>query len=338
MPRYNYSTRQWEKTPEEIEEEKRKAFEAQQEQSSVQRQAQTTRKKSFLENFLSAGLGNKIDVDFSDAKNMFSGYFKKPEAFKDGYQFGDINKTINSTGIKAMNEFTKGILNIGEGIGDTLTYGTSYALKKTGFLKNYIDPEDLKKEAQKDIFNNLFKESDKMASKNSITDYKTDSIINSLGYMYGLQASAGLGKTTASQTAISTAVTFESAYGHGLTEAYNAGASDKDANLYALISASAEAGSELMFGGIGKGTKAVGLSKSAIPLDDIVAEKLSKNCKSMIMQNLTRAIVKSAGEGVEEIVSGFFSGLGKKLTYMKDEDFNKILLVEQLQKMKSIIR
>lgn len=304
MPKYNYSTRKWEKTKEEEEEEYRKAYEEQTKQSQTQ---QVKKKNGLLDN-----------------------WFKTPEAFKDGYDFGDVTKTLIGTGIKGANEFTKGILNIGEGVGDTITYGEYHLLKKTGWFKNYIDPEDLKKEAQKDIFNNLFKESDKVFGKNSITDSKTDSIINSVGYMYGLQATAGLGKTAGAQTMISTATTFGSAYGHAMTEAYNGGATDKEARQYALIAATAESASELMFGGIGKGTNAVGLSRSAIPIDDMVAQGVSKRFKSKVMQNLTQWAIKSGGEGVEELVSGFFSAVGKKMTYMKDEDFNKILEDEHL--------
>ena len=304
MYKLNTATGRWEDDEEEL----KKQYEA---QIKEQQSQQQKKKKGFFD-------------------SLTSGWFKTPEAFKDGFDLSDIPKTLISTGIKGANEFTKGILNIGEGIGDLITYGEYHLLKKTGWLKDYIDPEDLKKEAQKDIFNNLFKESDEVFGKNSVTDTKVDSIVNSLGYMYGLAASAGLGSTAKTQTLISTAVTFESASGHAMTEAYNNGATDKEAYIYGLISGAAEAGSELMFSGIGFGTNATGLTKSAIPLDDMVAKGLSSKFKSNVMKNLTQWVVKSGGEGIEEVISGFFSALGKKHTYMKDKDWNEIIEDEQL--------
>ena len=309
MPKYNYSTNRWEKTQEEIEEEQRKIIEEQQRQQQLAQQQQK-KKKGFFDNLL-------------------SGWFKTPERLKDGYnplKF-ELTKSLFDTGGQVATEFTKGILNIGEGIGDTINYTISSVADKLGA---HEFAENLKEETKKDLFNNYLKPNNEIYGKNSITDNKTDNIVNSLGYMYGLYATAGLGSTTATQTAISTAVTFESSYGHALSEAYNAGASDKDARRYALISASAEAGSELMFGGIGKGSKAIGLSKSAIPLDDKVAKFASDRFKSTFAKNLTQWAIKSGGEGLEEVVSGTFSALGKKLTYMKDEDFKKILKDEQL--------
>ncbi len=309
MYKLNTATGRWEDEEEELRKQQEKL--KKQYESQVKAQEASKKKKGFFD-------------------SLTSGWFKTPEAFKDGFDLSDIPKTLISTGIKGANEFTKGILNIGEGIGDLITYGEYHLLKKTGWLKDYIDPEDLKKEAQKDIFNNLFKESDEVFGKNSVTDTKVDSIVNSLGYMYGLAASAGLGSTAKTQTLISTAVTFESASGHAMSEAYNNGATDKEAYIYGLISGAAEAGSELMFSGIGFGTSATGLTKSAIPLDDMVAKGLSSKFKSNVMKNLTQWVVKSGGEGIEEVISGFFSALGKKHTYMKDKDWDEIIEDEQL--------
>ena len=50
---------------------------------------------------------------------------KVPENFKDGYQFGDITKTAGSTILDLGTSTTKGIFNLGEGIGDLAQYGVA---------------------------------------------------------------------------------------------------------------------------------------------------------------------------------------------------------------------
>ena len=309
MPRYNYSTNKWEKTQEDIEEEQRKIIEEQQRQQQLaQQQSNNSKKKGFFD-------------------NLKSNWFKTPEAFKDGYDFGDVTKTLFGTTGKVASEFTKGLLNIGEGIGDRINYGIAWGADKLGA---HDFAENLKNETKKDLFNDYLKPNDEIYGKNSITDRKVDNIVNSLGYIYGLQATAGMGKTKGAQTLISTAVTFESSYGHAMSEAYNAGATDDEARKYALIDATAEAGSELLFGGLGKGTNAVGLSSGIGGFDDQVINYLTRSFKNKITKNLSQWALKASAEGLEEIISGYFSAWGKKLTYMKDEDFNKILKDEQL--------
>ena len=75
---------------------------------------------------------------------------------------------------------------------------------------------------------------------------------------------------TAGATAASTATAFTSAMGHGVTEALNDGADIDEARVYGMITGAAEAGSEFMFGGLGKASKAVGISKGAF--DDVIAK------------------------------------------------------------------
>lgn len=86
----------------------------------------------------------------------------------------------------------------------------------------------------------------------------------------GLGASAGLG--TLGTTAITSAVTGTSSMGRGMGEAYKGGATDGEALVYGTISGIAEAGTELIFGGLGKSIKAVGLSSGLSSADDMLAK------------------------------------------------------------------
>ena len=116
--------------------------------------------------------------------------------------------------------------------------------------------------------------------------------------------------------------------GHGVTEALNDGADIDEARVYGMITGAAEAGSEFMFGGLGKASKAVGISKGAF--DDVIAKTLTKNIKSKMTKTILQSGIKASGEGLEEVVSGFISALGKKITYMKDEDVKEIIKNENL--------
>jgi uncharacterized protein YukE len=129
---------------------------------------------------------------------------------------------------------------------------------------------------------------------------------------------------------LTTGLTFASGVGSGMSEAYNAGADDGDAVLYGLISGTSEAATELLFGGLGKGSKAIGVGKSAMPIDDVLAKKVSSKMTSQLSKNLTEFGIKSAAEGTEEVLSGFLQAVGKKATYMSEEEFWDIVEDENL--------
>lgn len=76
-----------------------------------------------------------------------SSFFKTPLAFVDGYQFGDINKTVEGTFKNAGNTLVRGALNLGEGMLDTGENILGSAAEYRG---------DAKGETKKDvkIFNN----------------------------------------------------------------------------------------------------------------------------------------------------------------------------------------
>ena len=59
-----------------------------------------------------------------------------------------------------------------------------------------------------------------------------------------------------------------------MSQAYEGGATDDEAVKYGLIAGIAEAGTELMFGGLGKAVGATGLSKGFMALDDKLATKV----------------------------------------------------------------
>lgn len=265
-------------------------------------------------------------------------WFKRG-ALSDGYQKGDILKTVVGSAADIGTGITKGIMDIGEGIGDLITYGRAEVNQLQG---NIAEADRLKKSAQLNSVDNLLNPLTDEIDKNSVFGNKSDSIIESLGYVAGLTAvsiasggtagalGAGTAGTTAAATIGSTATTFSTAMGNGLNQAYKDGAKDDDAWKYGVISGLAEAGSEMLFGGLGKASGAIGLGKGITSIDDVLAKKVSNTFKSTLGKNLSEYVIKSGAEGTEEVISGFIQAIGQKLTYKSEEDLGKLLKDQHL--------
>ena len=263
-------------------------------------------------------------------------FFETSEAFKDGYQLGDVTKTVGSTigdvGLHAV----KGISNLGEGIGDLIVYGEAQIADMKG---NTEKANQLRENAKKNMVDEWFEPATKAVNKNSVLGNKSDELAEGLGYVAGMTAvsivSGGAGaklglSSKVAATIGSTATTFSSSMGNGMSEAYQNGATDEEAFWYGVISGAGEAGSELMFGGLGKASGAIGLTKGVGEFDDQIAKSLTKNIKNKMVKTLIQSGVKAAGEGAEEVVSGLISAVGKKATYMSDEDLQSIIKDENL--------
>ena len=254
-----------------------------------------------------------------------SGYIKAG-AFEDGYQFGDLTKTVGSTILSGFNSIGRGAMGMVEGIGDAINYVVAGAEDKLGL-------DDLAKTtrefAKRDLVDEITMPSSD-AYQDSVLGSKSDSIVESIGGMLPSIALGGMASTTKGATALTSGSMFTSSYGQGVSEAYANGATDEEAQTYGLISGIAETATEMMFGGLGKGSKALGISKSAIPVDDVLAKSVSSKFKSKLAQNLTTAMIKSSGEGFEEVASGILQGIGKKMTFESNKELSDILKDEQL--------
>lgn len=233
-------------------------------------------------------------------------YFKKSNALSDGYDFGDITKTTLSTIGDAGVNVVKGATNILEGATDLATY--------TGAgIASLLGADDTAKKWKESAANNswsndLFEPITKKIDQNSILGNKSDAVAQGVGYyagMVGLQALGVPWQLTAGVTSA----------GNSLSESFSEGASTGEAIKYALASTAAEIGSEYMFSGLGKltGTGA---------LDDVAINGITKRFKNQYIKTLADFGLKSAGEGIEEIVSGWINEIAKQTTYMKEEDKN----------------
>lgn len=271
---------------------------------------------------------NKVNKTSSKKKNnKTSGILKKSSAFDDGYDFGDVTKSTVSTIADLGTNVVKGIFNFGENIGDAIQYGAAGVSDFVGADKL---ADQIRENAKMDVTSYWFNPVQEKIDKNSILGDTTDNLATGVGNVIGMAGTGGvLGKASnVKMGAFSMPTTsIVSGLGSGMTEAYNNGATDGEAFAYGLGSGLVEGFSESLFSGLGnKFTKVFGPGA----LDDAVINKLTSKISNQTLKTLTQSGLKAAGEGIEEVVSGLGSSVMKKLTYLDDKDFFKIVKDENL--------
>lgn len=270
-------------------------------------------------------------------------------AFSDGYQFGDIAKTLGSTAVSTFNNMIKGVSRLGEGISDWTSNRIADIVEATGDKDN---ANRIRKNVlQNDTDNNIVTKTIKdVTDKDTLLGEKGQNFVQQLSRT-GFQAAIGAGAGvlgTAAATAATTGTTFISSSGSGEVEAlneqynkaikdgYNSGieeylnseegkkARGKSA-IYGHLAGAIEAGTEAMFAGLGKWTDAIGYGKSGLGLDDKIAKSLSNKVSSTLAKNLIQYGVKAGGESVEELVGGIGQAIAQKLTYKQDEGLGQLI-------------
>ena len=270
-------------------------------------------------------------------------------AFSDGYQFGDVSKSIGATALSTFNNMVKGVAKLGEGISDWTSNRIADIVEATGDKDN---ANRIRKNVlQNDTDNNIVTKTIKdVTDKDTLLGEKGQNFVQQLSRT-GFQAAIGAGAGvlgTAAATAATTGTTFISSSGSGEVEAlneqynkaikdgYNSGieeylnseegkkARGKSA-IYGHLAGAIEAGTEAMFAGLGKWTDAIGYGKSGLGLDDKIAKSLSNKVSSTLAKNLIQYGVKAGGESVEELVGGIGQAIAQKLTYKQDEGLGQLI-------------
>lgn len=261
--------------------------------------------------------------------------FFKAGAFEDGYQFGDVTKTILGTYGDWHTNVANGAIDTIEGV---LDWG-AYALSDfAGWVGNDKAKENLKTIAQADLQDTFtpeaIKELQDKQSQYSVLGRTTQSGAQVLGQGALMMATGGVlgaaGVGTAGTTVATTLLTGTSSMGSGRTEAYQGGATDEEARKYGLAAGTIDAASELLFGAMGKAFNAVGFSKGLLDLDDVAAKAVGKLAKSDAGKNVLEYLTKSSFEGLEEVIAGYLQAHAKKGTYQSEEEFADILKDENL--------
>lgn len=255
-----------------------------------------------------------------EPQKWYQGYLQKG-AFADGYQFGDIYKTILGTGKDVRENLYAGVIGVGEKAIDAGAYLVGGAGKLFGADKFADDVDSFIK---KDLINEekvaktidnitggiianaiLFGNADDV----SVLGEKSDSLLQSGGQ---LAATAGL-QMVGVPWYVTSGVT---SFGGEAENALREGASYGEAGLSAAISAGAEILTEKLFGGSGLGEKGL-----------INLDKLTKGISNKLVKTLMDYGVDMAAEGAEEVVSSLASNLGSSL--YREENLSEILFSEE---------
>ena len=283
-------------------------------------------------------------VEINKAQNSWF----KGGGLSDGYDFGDLTLSGLATTGDMFRGIGKGILGLGEGVVDLVTLGIGEGAELLGYDELAANA---KKNAQVDLTTELLGGTGDWLDQYSYLGGKADNITAGVGQVAGIMATAGLlggvgaagaagaagtaaagtaASSTIMPTLITSGLTFASSTGHGVTEALNSGATDGEAWTYGLIAGTADAVTELIFGGMGKGINAMGFSKGLTSADDMLAKAVSNKISNVLAKNAVQWGIKAGAEGAEEVLAGIAQAIGKKATYMSEEDWGKILADENL--------
>ncbi len=245
-------------------------------------------------------------------------------AFEDGWQFGDLAKTILGTGTDIKENLFSGIIGMGEKVVDAGAYlvggaagllgADEFKDKTADFIKKDLyDEEKVAKKLIGVSASGVFNDTVGIdTEEDSWLGEKADALVQSGGQ---LLATAGL-QVAGVPWFVTSGVT---SFGSEAENALNEGASYGGAGLSAAISAGAEILTEKISGGISFGGKA---------LDDVLTQRIARGVSNKVVRTLSKLGLDMAGEGTEEVLSGVMSAIGQKITYADDKELTELFSVE----------
>ena len=271
------------------------------------------------------------------------GWFQKG-AFDDGYDFGDITKTILGTGADILEDLGAGIAEMPEKFADAMAtiapyYAQSqinqaaYSTMNTDLLEaaDMYDLEAEKKKVDEFVKRDLY-DGKEIAHGilNPVTDgvsamigqdYETASVLGEKGdsiVQSGGQLLATMGlQAVGVPWFLTTGVT---AYGAEAENALNQGATHEEAMGSAAIAAATEILTEKISGGIKFGGKAA---------DDWVTDRIARVITNKLGRSLTRVGVDAAGESFEELLAELVNNAGSALYRLDEESWAEIMASEE---------
>ena len=267
-------------------------------------------------------------------------------AFDDGYDFGDVTRSILGTSQDVGKNLFKGAMSAVEGINDFTAQGLGGVAHLVGAeeaakrLRNYAGQETFTNDnvLTKTILNSglipggktlnivdeltgqkgskfVTEQMNKNIEKTSVLGDSSRGIAQGVGQLGGQVALQSFGVpwqvtafTGAASNEIENAFQNDSTYGQAFTSG--------------LISGLSEVGSEYLSGGANKFLGMTSLGSKFI-------DKLGGKITNKALSRGLKTILDVGGEGGEEIISGLGTAIGRKLTYMSDKDFKEIYSSEQ---------
>lgn len=216
-------------------------------------------------------------------------------AFDDGYDFGDVTKSILGTTGDVGTSFLKGVSDVGAGAGKLAVGGIAQVADWFGKddyankLRKSLAGENKKTNEWLENYtpSGILEKANEKADKYSISGEKLDRINESIGQIGAYAVTGGV------TPALGTASMFGSAAGESLSQAYSKdGVTDKQAWAKAIGSGAIEVATERLFGLFGKSG-----------LDTAIANKISGRLSNGISKILARQGIQATAEGTEEVIS-----------------------------------
>ncbi|MBQ3488505.1 MAG: hypothetical protein IJA71_09505, partial [Clostridia bacterium] len=238
-------------------------------------------------------------------------------AFEDGYQFGDVVRGVNGTILETSENVTAGALDLVENTIDSVAgraagFGVLEEPLKKFVARDLIDEEKWARGyyrygSHHGLTGMLFGVD---PDRDSFLGEKAESLAQSVGQLTLAKAASLVGIPGEAVMAVN-------AYGAEMENAYRNGATPREANISASITAVGEVGTEMLSGAIKIGDTAV---------DDLLVENLSDGISNKLLKGLAGMAVGGTGEGAEEVLSEVISRFGQWITYMDDKTFTEMLL------------
>ena len=274
-----------------------------------------------------------------EPQKWYQGYLQKG-AFEDGYQFGDLTKTILGTGRDVKEDTVAGAVGTGEKALDFLAFIAPFFAAANPWNESAVSAPAVHLQSQKQMLESGKQLASDFIEKDLIDEQKIGQVVAKTGD--GLIPNLIIGKENAEdlsvlgeksdalvqslgQMALTAAmggavpwwvVTGASGFGGEVENALKQGATMEQAGLSAAVSAGAEILTEKLFGGSGLGEKGI-----------INLDKLTKGISNKLVKTLLDYGVDMAAEGVEEVVSSIASNLGSSL--YREENLSEILFSEE---------
>ncbi len=277
-------------------------------------------------------------------------WFQKSALFDDGYDFGDVFKTIIGSGTDVTEHAGAGLIGSGEKILDALSmigtamnkqamnqaaenemiYNTIAGNDISGeqVLKKYKEIQNsVEKGSEEFIKKDLYDEqriakkliSDPMRKKHGI-DAESDSIFGEKSDELAYSGGQLLGTAAASKLGVPSSVLIGlTSFGGEMESALNQGASYDEAAFSSAVTAGAEILTEKISGGIKFGGKT---------LDEALTKKITSSLSNKVVRRLVDFGMDAAGEGFEEVLSGVMSAIGQKLSYADDKELNELFSLQ----------
>lgn len=267
-------------------------------------------------------LGGSFVKDEEDKPSWFQG-----GAFSDGYQFGDVSKTIIGTVADVSDNINTAVVDATENLIDT----GAHIVGVVGGWFNKDFREDVGDFIAKEIlaptqtgeaitkYTNPIGLANELINggkteENSLLGDKSDGLVQSAAHLVGSYALQMVGVPAWLTQGVN-------AFGSEIESALQQDATFMEATNSGVVSAAAE----IIFEKISSGIKFKGGA-----LDEGLEKALTNGIKNKLGRTVVKYVTDAGLEGTEEVLTEATSAVGRKLTYASDKEWNEILSSEDV--------